>query len=136
MDFKYIEEKMENFSFAEYERLIRILAKKIFGGDIVSLEDFDEEETETLRWMFLSGSHGTDEIAEYYIQKRASEIYKWIKNKRAALILYKLFPPGEEIKRYWPTIYRTKILIPGLLLYRLIKGIFNGRAKEILKQKD
>lgn len=135
MDFGYVKEKMEDFSLDEYETQIRTLAMKIFNGDVVRLEDFDEEERKTLRWMFLSGSHGTDEIEVYYGQKKAVEEYRWIKNKRLAFILYKIFP-REDIKHHWPMIYRTKILIPGLLLYRIIRGMFNGRAEAMLKKRN
>ncbi len=119
MDRTYLERELKKLGLTKFEQQNRLLAEKIFR-DGAALTDAEKE---TLDYYVTSGVYGNRE--------------KWTENvlkqqgSRLRYLLYRVFPPMDQIKVSDPFFYRHKWLMPVLWFWRLIRG--RNRAKTEMK---
>ena len=116
----YIEQELGKLGLLEFELESRELAQKLFREIPLS-----ESETELFEYYCFSGAMGTGEnVLDNAIKRKGKG-----KIGKLRYIFSRLFPPMDKIKLAYPMAYRTKILLPFLTFYRLIKGfLFHRKA--------
>ena len=118
LDWNYINIEIASLSLTEFEKMNRELALKVF-----SKTTMDDDEKKLFMYFVSSGVHGTE---EHLWKNRLSQTLSGddsAKSKRNYLF-DRVFIHGETLKNYYPFVYRHKILLPGLYIYRFIKAIF------------
>ena len=120
LDFSYIEAEIEKLGIEAFEQQNRSLAMKLFRGD--SLTDEDKE---MLEYVTRSGAYG---IVSYHVENSIQKLGGGTKGK-LRYFFRRMFPPMEAIRIYYPIVYKYKILVPFLFLYRLGKGLLHHRSR-------
>ena len=78
-----------------------------------------------LEYMLSSCVYGTvDHQIKSYIKKTGGHI-----NGRMGYILTRLFIPMNDLKAYHPFVYKHKILLPFLSVYRIIRVLLFDREQ-------
>ncbi|MGN0414704.1 MAG: nucleotidyltransferase family protein [Agathobacter sp.] len=128
LDWSYIERELDKLGVLAFEKTFRSISMKIFGkGEAVS--QLSGEEYSMLCDSMFAGTYGNLQSG---IGKKLHKIQgnedRITKNTKVKYIIGRLFPPMSFIKTYYPFIYRTKILIPFFVIYRIFRGIIpNGK---------
>lgn len=127
LDYGYIEEQLANIDSLDFEKQMRALARKVFGE---SKPTFSEAEEKVLLYYFGSGTYGTDEQKMLNQMEHLTGEADFSASGRRKYWLKRLFDL-EQYKQDFPRAYKTKILIPFLILYRALRGLTKvGRLKE------
>ena len=127
LDYGYIEEQLANIDSLDFEKQMRDLARKAFGD---SNPAFSEVEEKVLLYYFGSGTFGTEEQAAINHMKHLTGEADFSASGRRKYWLKRLFDL-EQYKQDFPRAYKTKILIPFLIVYRALRGLTKvGRLKE------
>lgn len=126
LDMEYVKAEAAKLDIAEFERKSRSLAMDLFVGN-----DLSEENKEMLRYIVFSGTYGT---LQNKLENHVLEYGGGSGGKRRFL-LRRLFPTMKEIKKYYPSFYKYKILIPFLPFYKSVEAMTVKRkqTKEKLK---
>ena len=119
LDMAYVTAEAEKMGTADYEKKSRELALRLFSGEALT-----EAEQEMLAYYASSGTYGS------YEQKVVNEINSFGGGFRGKLRFFRsrLFMPLEDIRYAYPVVYRHKILLPFLYVYRIIKGLTTRRG--------
>lgn len=115
LDIKYIESECEKLGISEFEALNRELALKVFEGESLS-----SKERERLNYMILSGTYGIMKNLVHNDMKRYGKLKYFV---------YRIFLPMEAVKTRYPLVYKHKILLPVLPVYRLAYKIHTSGFK-------
>ena len=107
---EYIRTEAGKMGIAEFEKKNRELALCLFGGGTP-----DEEQQEMLAYVVSSGVYGS---IKHRVDNRVKALGGGREGKRR-YILQRLFLPMESVRASYPFFYRHKLLLPGLVLYRL-----------------
>ena len=127
LNYNYIEEQLAGIDSLDFEKQMRTLACKAFGE---SKSTFSETEEKVLLYYFGSGTYGTEEQAAINHMKHLTGEADFSASGRRKYWLKRLFDL-EQYKQDFPRAYKTKILIPFLILYRALRGLTKvGRLKE------
>ena len=114
LDWAYIEGETDKFGISAFERRGRTLATRLFSG-----QPLDAGEREMLGTMLSTGAFGTVESHMKNIVRQYGEGGPG----KLRYSLHRVFPSMEDIRREHPFIYRTKLLIPFFVLYRILRGL-------------
>ena len=114
LDMDYVAAEAEKMGTAEYEKKSRELALRLFSGEALT-----EAEQEMLAYYASCGTYGS------YEQKIVNEVHSFGGGLSGKLrfFLSRLFMPMDKIKYADPVVYKYKILLPFLYVYRIIKGL-------------
>lgn len=142
LNFEYINEELSKLGIIDFENEMRTLAMKLFSKETISKFNFisvlTEEELELFLFCVTSGTYG-NKIS--YIKNRVKRGTENRKNGVFKYILRRFFPEMSFFKMKYPKIYKYKILIPFLAIYRIFsRSIVNFRElkfefKVIFKKK-
>ena len=127
-DWEYISQELQSLSLNEFEKMNRVLSEKVF-----SETELNEEEIELFMYYISSGAQGTDEhswknrLKNNYISENGS------KKAKRLYLCNRLFVNGIKLKNNYPFVYKHKILLPGLYIYRLCKAIIS-KPKKVLSE--
>lgn len=133
MNWDYISKEIEFLGISEYESRLRVLSKKIFCEEELSIED-----EEILEYLISNSLYGyKDEILKKTIEKNLVKIQgnkgeHTVKTK-IKYIMQRLFPDMKIYRKNHPFIYKTKIFIPFFYLYRIIIGLIK-RGKYVFEE--
>ncbi len=131
MDFARIEGETEDLGIGDFERGSRSLATHLFGG-----EPLTGEEEKMLLYVIESGTYGT---AGHRVDQGVRELGGGAKGKLRYL-RSRLFPPMEQIKTWYPLMYKSKVLLPLVPVRRLGRAVFlrwpatRGELRALLKK--
>ena len=119
LDMNYVAAEAEKMGTADYEKKSRELALRLFSGEALT-----EAEQEMLAYYASCGTYGS------YEQKIVNEVHSFGGGLSGKLrfFLSRLFMPMDIIKYAYPLVYRHKILLPFLYVYRIIKGLTTRRG--------
>ena len=114
LDMDYVAAEAEKMGTADYEKKSRELALRLFSGEALT-----EAEQEMLAYYASCGTYGS------YEQKIVNEVHSFGGGLSGKLrfFLSRLFMPMDKIKYAYPVVYKYKILLPFLYVYRIIKGL-------------
>lgn len=114
MDIAYIAAEAGKMGLDGFEKQNRELASHLFIG--VPLTEMDEK---MLAYIIASGTYGL------YENKVSNKVESFGGGARGKLryFLTRLFIPMDTIRTAYPVVYRHKILLPFLYVYRIIKGL-------------
>ena len=95
------------------------------------------------KWFSGKGIDNLDEVEEYIIsggvfgKKQKIEATQAVEGGRRNFVLSRLFPSVQRLKTTYPVLKKAPFLLPVFWVYRLIKGVFSGKAKyELEKSKE
>ena len=126
LDHDYIQKECLKMGIDDFEHKNKELALRMFNG-----KDLTAQDIEMLDYYISSGTYGT---LENNLQNSVNNYGGGKKGKRK-YIFQKLFMPMDHIKAVYPIVYRHKILLPGLFVYRLCKAITVKRKDTMKKLK-
>ena len=90
-----------------------------------------EKDKKVLDYIIFSGTYGT---LKNHLENNVKK-YGGGKKAKLKVILRNLFFPMEFVEERYPIVYRHKILLPGLFLYRIGKAITIKRKETWSKIK-
>lgn len=120
LDRKYVDRELEQLGIRAFEENSRTLATDLFSGKTIT-----DEEQAMLDYYISSGTYGS----------KSNDVKNGVLSRGGGLkgkvgyFLYRAFMPSEEIKESFPFVYRTKVLIPFLPMYRLVRGVLFRRRR-------
>lgn len=117
-DWDYIEQELTKIGCEPFEKNLRSLANKVISFSPAVLS---EEENQTWNCLLLSGTYGT---VDRKIQNRMKELTGKSDVSRSARIKYwfKRTFDMSIYKKYYPFAYKTKVLIPFVAVFRMLRG--------------
>ena len=124
----YIERELDKLGVLAFEKTFRSISMKIFGkGETVS--QLNTEEYSMLCDSMFAGTYGN---VKFGIDKKLHKIQgnedRISKNTKVKYIIGRLFLPMSYYKTYYPFIYKTRILIPFFVIFRMVRGVLqNGK---------
>ena len=118
-DMVKVSAELEKLGMTDFESRFRSLSLDLFGG-----KELTEDELEMLSYMVSSGTYGT---VQNSVGNKISKAGGGKIGKRR-YIFNRIFPTMEQIENWNPFFYQHKILLPFLLPYRLLRGVFKRRA--------
>lgn len=128
LNFEYIEKECQKLVISDFEKQNRELSFKVFGENS---ENFSEDEKKMFERYIFSGTYGTLENA---VNKKIEDFQKENKSSsKFKYVLNRIFPPMEFYKKYYPDVYRFKILIPAVWIYRIAKSLTRKKTKKELE---
>ena len=120
LDMAYVQAEAGKLGIADFERDSRGLALRLFGGEALTGRD-----REMLAYVLSSGTYGT---TLHMVEKRVAAFGGGRKG-RLRFVAKRLFPSAETLRDYYPVVYRHRILLPFLFVYRVGKGLSVSRRK-------
>ena len=119
-DMKKVTGELEKLGVSEFESHFRSLSLDLFNG-----KELTEDELEMLVYIVSSGTYGTVQhsVGNKISKAGGGKSGKW------RYIFNRIFPTMEQIENYNTFFYRHKILLPFLLPFRLLRGVFKRRAR-------
>ena len=127
LDWNYLNNEFAFLSLTEFEKMNRELAQKAFSGMLM-----DDEEKQLFMYYVSSGAYGIeDHLWKNSLSKELSGNDS--KSAKRQYYLSRVLIRGEMLKISYPFVYRYKVLLPGLYIYRLIKAAF-VKPKAILTE--
>lgn len=124
----YIERELDKLGVLAFEKTFRSVSMKIFGkGEAVSR--LSEEEYSMLCDSMFAGTYGNLQSGiDKQLHKIQGNEDRITKNAKVKYIIGRLFPPMSYYKAYYPFIYKTRILIPFFVIFRMVRGVLqNGK---------
>lgn len=128
LDFAYIEGELEKLGILAFERTFRSVSQKVFGAG-EPLAKLSAQEYEMLTISMYSGTYGTLEMSiGNSLHKMQGDTATIKRTTKFKYLLGRLFPPMSYYKDNYPFLYKTKVLIPFFIIYRMGRGFFaHGR---------
>ena len=99
---------------------VRRMQLTLFGGEALTGRD-----REMLAYVLSSGTYGT---TLHRVENRVAAFGGGRKG-RLRFVAKRLFPSAETLRDYYPVVYRHRILLPFLFVYRVGKGLSVSRRK-------
>lgn len=126
LDMDYVTAEAEKMGTAAFEKQNRELALKLFSGEALT-----PAEDEILAYLSGCGAYGS------YDQKAVNQISALGGGLRGKIRYFRkrLFMPIEDIQYAYPVVYRHRILLPFLYIYRIIKGLTSRRGTTLADLK-
>lgn len=126
LNMDYVAAEAEKMGIAEYEKKSRELALHLFSEEALT-----EVEQEMLACYADSGAYGT------YDRKVTNKVNDFGGGSQGKFRFFmsRLFMPMEKIRYAYPLVYRHKILLPFLYVYRIIKGLTFRRGVTLAELK-
>lgn len=123
-DHNYIQKECMKMGIDDFEHKNKQLALRLFSGDTLNKDD-----QEMLDYIILSGTYGTlqNHLKNEVSNNGGGKIGKY------RVIRDKFFLPMSVIKDKYPFVYRHKILLPGLFLYRIGQALTVYRKATLKK---
>ena len=119
LNYDYIEAELEKIESAQFEKTMRLLAKKVFGGEKCELT---EQEAGLVDYLFDSGVYGTRTNSLVNSMKKMTGDTDFSKKGRRKYWLHRLFDMNYY-KQNYPRAYKTVVAIPFLIVFRFFKGL-------------
>ena len=136
LDYAYTERELQKIETADFEKQMRALARKAFGE---KKPTFSEEDEKILMYYFRSGTYGTQEQKAINQMEKATGKADFSSKGRAKYWFKRVFSL-EQYKQAYPRAYKTVVLIPFLILFRMFRGLTKRDAlkneNEKLKRLD
>ena len=123
---EYIRTECLKLDISDFEQKNRQLAMKLFGKGTLT-----EKDKKILDYIIFSGTYGT---LKNHLENNVKK-YGGGKKAKLKVILRNLFFPMEFVEERYPIVYRHKILLPGLFLYRIVKAVTVKRKETWSKIK-
>ena len=126
LDMDYVAAEAEKMETAAFEKQNRALALKLFSGETLT-----PAEEEILDYLSGCGAYGS------YDQKVVNQVNSFGGGFGGKLRYFRkrLFMPIEDIRYAYPVVYRHRILLPFLYIYRIIKGLTSRRSTTLADLK-
>lgn len=118
-DWDYLYAELDKMQIREYEKQSRELANDLFSGKRLT-----DEEKRMLDYYIFSDTYGNTENGINNLLKKNS-------NNKTKYVLSRLFPTETVLKKRYPFVYKHRILLPFLPLYRVINLLVKNRKKLI-----
>ena len=128
LDMDYIAAEAEKLGIKSFEKQNRTLALHLFGGSKLI-----ETEQQMLNYLLSSGTYGS------FGQKISNRLHSYNCSKFQYLLrrfcgpLSKNDPEYAPFWAFYPFFHRHKILLPFLPIYRLFRGMMNGKLWKELR---
>ncbi|MBQ6290046.1 MAG: nucleotidyltransferase family protein [Clostridia bacterium] len=119
LNMDYVAAEAEKMGTTAFEKQNRKLAIQVFGGETLT-----EADRERLTYYASSGAYGT---FDHDVANKVNDFGGGFRGK-IRFFLSRLFMPMDKIKYAYPLVYRHKILLPFLYVYRIIKGLTTRRG--------
>ena len=134
LDFAYIEREMSSLGLADFEKMIRTLAFKLFSDpNPKNLMKFTAEEANFLSFHIDSGVYGTTGNAMRIKLDELSGGGKITPRVKLKYFIRRLIPGNDCYMLRYPLAYRYKILIPLAIVARILEAIFT-KPRVLLKE--
>lgn len=117
-NWSYIKTELGKLGIAEFEKMSRELALKLF-----CLKKLEKEELKQLDYFIFSGTYGNIE------NKVENNIRMSEGGSKASYVFHRFFPSMDFIRICYPFFYRHKCLLPLLIIYRPVYGVLKRRKK-------
>jgi hypothetical protein len=125
MNFAYIESELTRLGMADFEKMMRALAFKLFAEpNHKNLLKFTAAEADFLAYHIHSGVYGTTGNA---MKIKLDEISKGGKITFGVKVKYfmrRLIPGNDCYMLRYPLAYKYKVLIPFVVIARFVQAIF------------
>ena len=118
-DWDYLYAELDKMQIREYERQTRELSMHLFSG-----KKLTDEEIKLLDYFIFSGSYGN-------MENNINNSLKKSNNSKTRYIFSRLVPPMSVIEKRYPIVYRHRILLSFLPVYRVINLLMRNRRKLI-----
>ena len=118
LDWNYLEHELKSLCLSDFEKMNRELSQKAFSGGLMS-----EEEKQVFMYFVSSGAHGIEEHSwKNRLSKDLSGDDSDISKRK--YLFSRIFIHEEALRERYPLVYRYRILLPLLYVYRFIKAVF------------
>lgn len=130
LDFSYIEAECKKAGFADFEKLARRTAQKIFS--VNDTFELNEDEENLIEYCIGSGTYGN-------VKTRVANGIRKSKGSKFKYILSRIFPSPKVIYQHFSFVKKCKILLPIGYVLRWFKCLFfrqsvaKAEIKEIKK---
>ncbi len=129
MNWDYVYSELESLGVADYERVSRRLADKLFAEPKPDFSgSLTEDEANLLEYYLGSGTYGT---VSNLVSKKMTDIQGDGKPIRGATrlkyVLSRLFPGRQWCRDTYPFFYKYPALLPALWVYRIFRGLIKRR---------
>lgn len=132
LDWAYVEQESRKLGMAEYEKLCRSVAGKLFGSEVP--EPLDEEEYALVKFCCASGTHGSEHgFIDHELQK-LGDGEKIGFGAKVKYLWRRLFPSAQWMKQKDKRLRKHPWLLPFAWIARLFRGVFKEgghTAKEL-----
>ena len=118
-DWDYLYAELDKMQIREYEKQSRELAMHLFSG-----KKLTDEEKKLLDYFIFSGTYGN-------MENNINNSLKKNNYSKTKYIFSRLIPPMSEIEKRYPIVYKHRILLPLLPVYRVINLLMRNRRKLI-----
>lgn len=125
MDFSYIESELTRLGMADFEKMMRALAFKLFSEpNHKNLLKFTAAEADFLAYHIHSGVYGTTGNAMKIKLDEISKGGKITFGVKFKYFMHRLIPGNDCYMMRYPLAYKHKILIPFVIIARFIQAVF------------
>ena len=133
-DFAYIEKELSHFGMADFERMMRTLAFKLFSEpNHKNVLNFTAEEADFLAYHIDSGTYGHQGNAMKKMLDELSKGGKITFGVKCKCFVRRAIPGMDCYMLRYPLAYKYKILIPFAVIARLANAVFVS-PKKLLKE--
>lgn len=123
LDWNYINDYLEKHGILQYEKESKSLADKIFNE-----KELSDDEMKLLETYINFGIYGKGDVRiSREVEKLAEKGETSIGKAKRKYIFSRLFPSKKKMKEDYIALQKRPYLLPLYYIFRLFKGIFNGR---------
>lgn len=123
LDWNYINDYLEKQGILQYEKESKSLADKIFNE-----KELNDDEMKLLETYINFGIYGKGDVRiSREVEKLAEKSETSIEKAKRKYIFSRLFPSKRKMKEDYIALQKRPYLLPFYYIFRLFKGIFNGR---------
>ena len=115
LDMAYVAEEAKKIDILDFERKNRRLALRLFDG-----EELTAEEREMLRYIYSSGTYGTEENA---LNNQIARKGRW------RYLLSRIFPSVDDLLWLFPFLKKLPFLYPFCWVLRMFWGLLFYRKQ-------
>lgn len=141
LDWDAVKRECQILKLEDFEADIRSLAKRVLlTEESPRFSELAEKEQEMLLYMLGAGTYGNLQLR---VQNRLRTLEESGLSKQKARRKYlrdRFFPPYTKLCEGYPIVIRYKILVPGVYLFRILRGIFKKKVwrerKYLKKEKE
>lgn len=125
LDWDYITQQTDIFGITDFEQESRKLAMKIFTNQ--NCNNLSDNEKEMLKFYLFSGTYGT---MKHSVEKRVRTFNEQNgSTSKFRYIWYRIFPPMEVYRQYFPFFYQHKFLLPVCWIFRLARTLIYHKKR-------
>jgi len=133
LNWNYVEEELDKLGIITFEKVFRGLLMKLFEGQ-ESTEKLVNEELDMLCECLDSGTYGTQvSRIEKQLQKIQGDRGDIQKHTKIKYLISRLVLPMSYYRNNHPLIYKTKVLLPFFILFRIVRGVLFA-SKRIISE--